>query len=1403
MSNRWQFITNSSELDPSESLLTAASAGSLDWVLYHLDNGADVNMRSSDGWTPLLEAAAADPEITRLLLEAGADHQLHSKMHYTPLMRAAGFENFQVVKLLTEAGADLFARDDKAQTALDMAIEVNNLEICAYLQEMMLQAGLQKSKYQPSFGASFTAQVVSATPQSTTIQSDAIGMNAFRAGLSTQLDSGEKNISTQVNDQRPRSVPIFLSSTFRDMHAERDYLRDFVFPELEERLKERGIQIEPIDLRFGIETVSLTEEQEKSLHVLKTCLAEIQRSRPFFLCLIGDRYGWILPERDLGNAIREAGNSQGVGQISVTELEIDFGLDNETGAQRGLVFLRDPLPYDQLLSDGLISSEEAARFSDLHGDAENVYAHNKLINLKSRLKNKNPRIVHTYSAKWNANTHRLSGLEEWGQQVIKLLWAELDEETADWAQKIAEWQVNEGVILNRHWENHRMQFAGRYKELEELLSFGMDHNNSYWATLITSPEGYGKSAMLAMASYELERRGVWILSHSVGLTPRSFSIESMQRRFVHELAKRLDEKVELPELCDLEQVTETFWSLLRQAGVTHQVALLIDNIDQFMRANNPQQDTMSLGWLSQNWPKNVRLIASSSDGLTAQLLRDRPGVVEISLGELEFEARDQIVQAVCDRYHRDLGQEVRENLIGRTGTNGFVASSHPQWLILATEVINLLDADDFHRTECEFSGSADERIHQLLLHTVHSLPTDLHGIYLWILQRARDLHGKALTDEFVKLTAVSRYGLRESDYRILLPKLTDQPWDSLRFAMLRRTFRSLVHHREDDSRCDFAQQQIRNMILRHFFAEISDQRQLHAKVAVYLRSLPTNDPIRQQETMYHLVQVRDALTAARYLCECAYESKNKGGDPASGISAIHILAENVREQREPFLDWITSWLELEELDTESRIMLAGLLGQVLDVLLMDSVDLTLRRRMHDSIRCHLSTIVTSQITDNPDIDCQLLGNHKFIGSILLAEGKGDQALLEFQKGYRLANELVCLHPDRIDFKHNLSLITISLATLFIDNGLATKAKPYFDELVRLEREITKIETNDRNFKSLASALAMLGNACFVLRLMAEAKIYFQEALDIIKQPRLHDQNLFGDISEHMGNLASAEGRLNDAVGFYKDVISIRENGLAATPNNRSKHLRLCIAYKNLGGVYLKLKELEKCGNLYQQGLILVKRMESIDPTNTAWQHESAVLNARLARVNIEQQQFTNAISLLNESISILDLLIQLNPGNAQWHGDLLGTLVSIGDTHIKQKCYTQAVDIFTRCISVAKKRLMLDPENPTARREMALAHAKVGGAYLSAKNFHMAREPFEKAVDLAERNRQILPDDVLFLEDCVGYLWNLGRVCQELHDNMAFKKCLQFCKDYLKLIQIKGFTLNNQLLQIWDILSDI
>lgn len=89
-----------------------------------------------------------------------------------------------------------------------------------------------------------------------------------------------------------RNVHVFLSSSFRDFAGELDLLVRKVLPELRRKCRELQVDLVDVDLRWGI-----TEEWAQQGKVLPICLAGIDRSRPFFMGFLGERYGWA-PEKD-------------------------------------------------------------------------------------------------------------------------------------------------------------------------------------------------------------------------------------------------------------------------------------------------------------------------------------------------------------------------------------------------------------------------------------------------------------------------------------------------------------------------------------------------------------------------------------------------------------------------------------------------------------------------------------------------------------------------------------------------------------------------------------------------------------------------------------------------------------------------------------------------------------------------------------------------------------------------------------------------------------------------------------------------------------------------------------------------------------------------------------------------
>ena len=69
---------------------------------------------------------------------------------------------------------------------------------------------------------------------------------------------------TEIFTRSPwQTRPVFISSTFKDMQAERDHLRHVVFPRLEEELRKGRLLLEPIDLRQGVETADLANAEAR------------------------------------------------------------------------------------------------------------------------------------------------------------------------------------------------------------------------------------------------------------------------------------------------------------------------------------------------------------------------------------------------------------------------------------------------------------------------------------------------------------------------------------------------------------------------------------------------------------------------------------------------------------------------------------------------------------------------------------------------------------------------------------------------------------------------------------------------------------------------------------------------------------------------------------------------------------------------------------------------------------------------------------------------------------------------------------------------------------------------------------------------------------------------------------
>lgn len=423
--------------------------------------------------------------------------------------------------------------------------------------------------------------------------------------------------------------PIFISSTFVDMQAERDHLRTHVFPGLEERLRKRRYNLEWVDLRMGVATASIAEGEARELQVLKVCLTEVKRCRPFLIVLLGDRYGWVPPPDRIEAAAAEEGFAVDVAGRSVTDLEIEFGvLSSPNQPPRSYFYFREPLPYAEM------PPEVAALYADGCGPDPLAAARvERLKTLKERVTTALPDRVRPYSVGWDAERRCVTGLEAWGRQVLEDIWAELDAETsAAVAAPEPSWQQAERDALEDYIEDRTRGFVGRQTTLTQLLQHATSNgeNNTMWGVCLTGEPGSGKSAIIGELVRCLRASDAFVLAHAAGASVRSGSVESMLRRWIEEMASVLGIDQKLAENADPETINATFRALLTQISAHQRTVLFVDALDQFEATVQGRHVT----WLPHTLPANVRFIATAISGRRARPCGNVPAANSYRLGRL-------------------------------------------------------------------------------------------------------------------------------------------------------------------------------------------------------------------------------------------------------------------------------------------------------------------------------------------------------------------------------------------------------------------------------------------------------------------------------------------------------------------------------------------------------------------------------------------------------------------------------------------------------------------------------------------------------------------------------------------------------------------------------------------------
>ena len=389
-----------------------------------------------------------------------------------------------------------------------------------------------------------------------------------------------------------RQIRVFISSTFRDMHAERDYLVKFTFPQLRRLCESLGVTWGEVDLRWGV-----TDEEAAEGKVLPICLEEIKRCRPYFVCLLGERYGWV-PQHIPDDLIAQQPWLEKHRHHSVTELEIVHGvLRKGEMHQPACFYFRDP---------SVAANVPAERKADFASESPELAA--KLQRLKNDIRHARDEEICQLRESFKSPEALGAWVLEDFTKIINDRWPEgslpdpLDRVAAD-HESCA--QSRTQVYIGRQ------EYFGR-------LDAHVAANSTTPLTVLGEP-GSGKSALLAnwVMHYRQAHEDAFVLQHYIGATPHSADLTAMLRRFIGEFRRRFGIQQDIPDRPDA--LRNSFPNWLCMAAAKGHVVLALDALNQLEDCDG----ALDLLWLPQVLPENVRVIVSTLPGRSLDEIQKR------------------------------------------------------------------------------------------------------------------------------------------------------------------------------------------------------------------------------------------------------------------------------------------------------------------------------------------------------------------------------------------------------------------------------------------------------------------------------------------------------------------------------------------------------------------------------------------------------------------------------------------------------------------------------------------------------------------------------------------------------------------------------------------------------------
>jgi Tfp pilus assembly protein PilF len=609
------------------------------------------------------------------------------------------------------------------------------------------------------------------------------------------------NIFAHKNLIENRQIRIFISSTFKDMDAERNYLINNIFPGLRRYCAERDVTLVELDLRWGV-----TEEEGKQGKVVEICLKEIENAHPFFIGLLGERYGWVPDKNDIATMTQTLEEYPWLKSdlekeaLSITEIEMQYGVLRSKEDLNAYFYFRSPS----------MDVPDNADFKDPKNSPE----WQKLQRLKAQIRAQEKYPKYDYDS-----------VEALGKQIEQDFKVLVDKLFPDGNLSLLEKErLAHKAFLHSHTEVY-IENKDNLQQIDDFLQ------SSSEALVICGESGLGKSTLIAnwiiKRSAQLDRK---LIYHFVGNSSAEGDYHKITQRLINEIKALYDLPNEQNEIHQLTKgignQKEELQKLLLDISNRDELLIIIDGINKLADLDNAKL----MNWLP-TFPESVKIIYSTlADDSTMNVFIRR----KYDFFMMETLSKSEQEKLINDYLHL-FGKSLYPSQVKKITENKLMNNT----LVLRT----LLD-------ELRVFGKHEKIDDEINRYISVSNINDFFNLVLERLEKTYNYDDANFVYNVFSLIAVSRTGLSETEIQ-QITKATQLNWSWLFNA-------AISHLTLQNGLIVFSHQYLREAVWKRYLNQKTTENKTREQIVDYMEnSLEVTTNRKYDEYPYQIYELKN------------------------------------------------------------------------------------------------------------------------------------------------------------------------------------------------------------------------------------------------------------------------------------------------------------------------------------------------------------------------------------------------------------------------------------------------------------------------------------------------------------------------------------------------------------------